>query len=220
MTAERVVRELRGLIPGFLPEPEVTPITLATALGPGEALVYLLPLEAGTLILAIPPSGEVQMRWLGQLTSDAVFKLAVQPDEQGRNRAGYLPAALGWHATTPLDEALDALLPQLGEKLMKPVALLLRQLGLHRATLVAGGFLSVMPLHAATYPPLEGEPATAPGGRRYACDDIAYTYAPSGLTLLNARATARKQIQAGPARRALMAGNPICPARMSRGSLG
>jgi CHAT domain-containing protein len=204
---KEVVRDLRSRYPGFLPEPDVSLPALTGELGAGEALVYLMPLEAGTLTLAIGPSGEPVMRWLGKLTSDVIFALAVQPNEDGAHRYGYLPAALGW-GETPLDVALDTLLPALGDDLMRVVTQIVRQLGCHRATLVAGGFLSVMPLHAATYPPLAGEPSTAPSGRRYACDDVAITYAPSGLTLLAARATAHRQAQAGPATQALAVGNP------------
>ncbi len=203
----------------FLPEPDVSLPTLARGLAAGEALVYLMPLEDGTLLLAVGPSGEPVMRWLATLTSDALYALTVQLDEEGRNACGYLPAALGW-GETPLDEALDALLPRLGDDLMSAVVSVARQLGCQRAVLIAGGFLSVMPLHAATYPPLAGEPASAPDGRRYVCDDIAITYAPSGLTLLAARATAQRQARQGPAQRALVVGNPQLTRRGERWAPG
>ena len=108
----------------------------------------------------------------------------------------------------PIDVALDALLPVLGDQLMRHVVEHVRALGCHRAVLVTGGILSIFPLHAATYAPLAGEPATAPNGYRYACDDVAFTYTPSGLSLVVARATAQRQAQSGPACRAFVAGNP------------
>ncbi|MGH2505141.1 MAG: hypothetical protein ACRDID_21740, partial [Ktedonobacterales bacterium] len=51
----------------FLPEPDVSVPTMARGLAVGEALVYLMPLEVGTLLLAVGPSGEPVMRWLGKL---------------------------------------------------------------------------------------------------------------------------------------------------------
>jgi CHAT domain-containing protein len=103
---------------------------------------------------------------------------------------------------------------------MRVVVEVVRQLGCQRAVLVAGGFLSVMPLHAASYLPLAGEPASAPGARRYACDDIDFTYTPSGLTLLAARATAQRQARQRPAQRALVVGNPQLTLRGERWAPG
>lgn len=212
-TNERLAAEvarLRKTYPDFLPERNASLSALTTALHSDEALVYLIPQEAGTLLLAVPHTGEPQQKWLASLTSNDIFDLAVQKDSDGSNSRGFLPAALGWlrRDRDALARALDELLPQLGDRLMRHVVALAREAGCQRIVLVPSGYLSVLPLHAATYAPMAGERETAPDGRRYACDDLAITYAPSGLTLLDARRTAMRQRRAGKARRLFIAGNP------------
>jgi CHAT domain-containing protein len=200
-----VVTRLREAHPDFLPERTPTIEHLRASLRRDEALVYLAPQTAGTLVVLVSRSGEPRAELLRDLTSDAIFDLAVQPDASGRNRLGYLPAAVGW-GPTPLDQALDALLPALGDRLMRRVAELARGLELRRAVLVPGGFLAVLPLHAASYLPLSPADApTAPNGRRYACDDLAITYAPSGAAYAESRAAAERL---GRPKRGFVVGNP------------
>jgi CHAT domain-containing protein/tetratricopeptide (TPR) repeat protein len=205
-----VVARLRRAHPGFLQERDTSASTLAGALRRSEALVYLIPQQAGTLVLAIPHAGETRMMWLTDLTRKDIFALAITGGADDTEQRGFLPAALGWLRRDPLAlrSALDALLPALGDRLMGRVASMLRVCGCHRAVLIPSGYLSVLPLHAASYPPLAGEPSTAPTGRRYACDDLAITYAPSGLTWLNARQTASQQRRVGAPKTLFVAGNP------------
>jgi CHAT domain-containing protein len=206
---EEVVKRLQAAHPDFLPEREVTANLLAAGLRRGEVLVYLVPTSSGTLLLALARSGEIRQERLDELTSDAIFDLAVQPDAQGYNRLGFLSAAVGLRNTTPLDRALDDLLPELGDRLMRSVVGVARGMGAWRAVLVAGGMLSVLPLHAATYAPLAAEDmTTAPGGRRYACDDLAITYAPSGDLLVSVRETRAKRERQGKPSRGFVVGNP------------
>jgi CHAT domain-containing protein len=52
-----------------------------------------------------------------------------------------------------------------------------------RAVLIPSGYLNLLPLHAAWT-----EDSTRPTGRRYALDDIHFTYAPNAQALTTARA--------------------------------
>jgi CHAT domain-containing protein len=209
-----LVERLRSDYPAFWPVREVTAESLAAGLRRGEALAYLVPIASGTLVLLLARTGEIRHTWLDELTEDALFRLAVQQDAHGYNRLGYLPAAVGFKNTTPLPVALDVLLPELGRLLMRPVAELARAMRVQRIVLVPGGMLSVLPLHAATYAPLAPDAArTAHGGRRYACDDLLLTYAPSGDAYVTAGAAARNaadrySADRGGPRRGLVVGNP------------
>lgn len=208
-----VVARLRQTTSDFLPDRTISLDALRARLRVGEALVYLIPQETGTLVAVIPQGDhEPAIMWQTGLTSDGLAALVVRPTADGRTLGGYLPAALGWsrprmRARTLL-RVLDALLPALGDALMRRVISLLHERSCSHAILVSSGYLSVLPLHAACYAPLAGEVATATADRRYACDDVAITYTPSGAALLDARAAAARQRRAGPARRLFVAGNP------------
>jgi CHAT domain-containing protein len=205
-----VVARLRSTYPNFLPERNASASILGGALQSGEVLMYLIPQDAGTLLLAVSERGQLQSTWLTNLTSNDISTLAVHQRSDNDSQSGFLPAALGLlrHDRGALARALDELLPQLGDQLMRYVVAMARDSSCQRVVLVPSGYLSVLPLHAATYAPLDGEPATAPEGRRYACDDLAITYAPSGLTLLDAHEAAAHQRREGPARQIFIAGNP------------
>jgi CHAT domain-containing protein len=69
---------------------------------------------------------------------------------------------------------------------MQPVISHLQQQGLQQAVLIPTGLLGLLPLHAAWR-----EDAAKPSHRRYALDDIAFTYTPNALSLSNARDIAR-----------------------------
>ena len=81
-----------------------------------------------------------------------------------------------WHAT------IDTTTRQLWEPLMAPVIEKLKEMKCDRATLIPTGFLSLLPLHAAWT-----EDPTKPTGRRYAIDDIHFTYAPNAKSLIAAQ---------------------------------
>jgi CHAT domain-containing protein/tetratricopeptide (TPR) repeat protein len=206
----KVVSRLRTAYPSFLPERQVSAALLKSALRPHEALVYIIPEETGSLVLTLSHRGGLEMKWLHALTAQDVFQMAIYRDAQDERQLGFLPAALGWlgRDARQLVKALDALLPQLGERLMREVVRQVRACGCDRAVLVPSAYLGVLPLHAASYAPLADEPATAPDGRRYACDDVTLAYAPSGLIYRDARQTAMRQARSARAQRVFVAGNP------------
>jgi CHAT domain-containing protein len=201
----KVVARLRQAHADFLPEHTVTVAELANTLRSEEVLLYVVPQPMGTLLVALAPSGACQAEVLLEFTADGLFDLAVQRDAEGYNRLGYLPAVMGFGSTL-LDEALDALLPTLGERLMAPALRLVKRLGGRRTVVVPGGLLAVLPLHAATYLPLDlAQPHTAADGRRYVCDDLPLIYVPSGGAYVAARSAAARS---GRPTRGLVVGNP------------
>jgi CHAT domain-containing protein len=76
---------------------------------------------------------------------------------------------------------------QLWEPLIAPLIVYLRQHYFQQATLIPTGLLSFFPLHAAW-----GEDFTTPTGRRYALDEILFTYAPNARSLTAAEAIANR----------------------------
>ncbi|NEQ34006.1 MAG: CHAT domain-containing protein, partial [Leptolyngbya sp. SIO4C5] len=67
---------------------------------------------------------------------------------------------------------------QLWQPLMAPLIAKLQALNFEQATLIPTGYLSLLPLHAAW----TADPST-PTGKRYALDDIHFTYAPNARSL-------------------------------------
>lgn len=207
--------------PAFAPKRAITPERIAAQLRPDEVLLYLQPLGEGTLALALPAARagaeKACAMFLTDLTADDLFHLAAQPNSEGAIRLGYLPAAAG-RGETPLEQALDELLPALGQRLMRAVVSLVQTTGARRVVVVPGGLLGALPLHAAMYPPQPGEMATTPGGYRYVCDDMIMTYAPSGAAYVAARQAQqhldtpdtleRRSDAPGQMSRGLVVGNP------------
>jgi len=75
----------------------------------------------------------------------------------------------------------------LWDLLMGPIVQHLKSKGFDRATLIPTGYLSLLPLHAAWTPD-----TTRPTGKRYALDDIHFTYTPNAKSLTEARAIAER----------------------------
>jgi CHAT domain-containing protein len=71
---------------------------------------------------------------------------------------------------------------QLWNLLMGPIVQHLKSKGFDRATLIPTGYLSLLPLHAAWTPD-----DSKPTGKRYAIDDIHFTYTPNARSLTEAR---------------------------------
>jgi CHAT domain-containing protein len=175
-----VVERLQKAHSTFLPERRTDGEILAAGLHNQEALFYLVPQFSGTLMVTVSQSKKPQAEWLTTLTNGQLTQL------------DYFPAIMD-SDSIPLEEALDTLLPFLGERLMRRVVQRARELEAQRLVLVPGGLLAVLPLHAAVYTPLaSGDVPTTANGQRYACDDLVITYAPSGASYLAARTAAER----------------------------
>jgi tetratricopeptide (TPR) repeat protein len=83
---------------------------------------------------------------------------------------------------------IDTTTRQLWDLLMGPIVQQLKTMGIDRATLIPTGYLSLLPLHAAWTPDPD-----RPTGKRYAIDDIHFTYTPNARSLTEARKIADRQ---------------------------
>ncbi|RIK15841.1 MAG: hypothetical protein DCC51_14200, partial [Anaerolineae bacterium] len=178
---------------------------IAAAIAPGRPLAYLATTPAGSVILLLhgtPEAVEVKPI-LADLTSDELDRLlvrrAIMPGNVGDVEGGLLPAqGTGKNLSGELARAL----PQLGARLMAPLARELRALGLTRVTLIPGGRLNLLPLHAATYS-ANGQPVAF-------LDEFTVAYVPSAQTLNESRARAAAAGVAPGGTAALLAvGNPM-----------
>jgi hypothetical protein len=169
---------------------------IAAAAPPDAPLVYLAATSAGGLALVVrggptgsPPAPEVV--WLDGLT-ESVLRAAVYGPADTPALGGYLGAYAEWLAhhddATALkgwETGLDALTRWLWDTVMAPVLERLKLAGVDAAVLISTGLLGLLPLHAAWM-----EDSFAPGGRRYALDELRFTYAASARALASAQATA------------------------------
>ncbi len=203
---------LRVAFPEFFQAPAFEQIAQAAAEMP---IVYLLATPAGGLALIVHGDGVTPVPLEG-LTEEALNGWLVWTDEEGKNViGGYLPAQLavsGW-----MPQALERLLPELGEKVMRLVAEALRALtpppaaalpppllsrrageGVRAVTLIPTGRLALLPLHAARY--------RRDGRELCFLDEFAVAYAPSATTLREAR-----RLEAAPSGppRLVGVGNPL-----------
>ena len=166
------------LFPELAAAPSLEAIREAAADVP---LVYLAVTPVGGLALVVY-AGAIEPVWLDIAVEDLHVLLLGQAGEGGSS--GYLSLH-----TSPGDvkEALNQILPLLGERVMGPLAEVLRVLvlpeGTARVTLIPVGLLALLPLHAAVLARGEGE----------ACflDEFMVTYAPSAQAL----AVARREVE-------------------------
>lgn len=174
--AIEAIREMPGF-EDFLKSPGVADVLAAAGPMP---LVYLVATDAGGLALVVrgePPSATPV--WLPQLSASAFKQLTV----------AYLSSCAAWRAE-PADQAATAgwlnALANVTMSLWPEMRTVIEALGTSpRATLIPCGWLAFLPLHAAWTPD-----ALAPTGRRYACDALTLTYAPSARALAASQAIA------------------------------
>ena len=189
------VRALGGPSATFLERPGFD--TVADALRPGQALAYLLVTARGSLALLAhrPPVGPPAVSAVRtELTTRELAAILVK-DGSG----GYLPGQA--YAPHSLGGVLATVLPELGERIVAPIASRLRELGADGVTLVPCGLLGTLPLHAARY--------CHDGALLRLIDELDVSYSPSARVL----ATARSLLAASPAGEGTLAGvgNPTSP---------
>jgi CHAT domain-containing protein len=102
-------------------------------------------------------------------------------DRSAENRQVYQTAESNWH------DAIATVTHQLWDPLMQPVIQHLQAHNFQQATLISTGYLSLLPLHAAWT-----EDPSAPTGRRYALDEIHFTYAANAKSLNAAQLIAER----------------------------
>jgi CHAT domain-containing protein len=173
---DEVIDEIRA-VPGFerfLAPPTFHDIAVVATEAP---IVYLAAADPGGVALVV--SGQdVRSVDLPELSADALRTeverhLAAYtayreaPDRRRDAWSASLDEICAWLWTTTMGPVLGALA------------------GAPAATLVAGGLLGLLPLHAAWTPD-----ASQPTGRRHALDDLTLNYAPNARALAAARAIA------------------------------
>jgi CHAT domain-containing protein len=169
------IRQVDGYA-DFLDQPSFEDIR--AALQPNNPLVYLVPTPAGSLALIVTPDGITDL-WLDDLTETSLIDLLNNTwfkayNQSQSDRQGWFDAIA--HGTR-----------QLWEPLMAPLIDHLKTHHCHQAILILTGVLSLFPLHAAWTP----DPSQ-PSGKRYALDDIHFTYAPNARSLTAAQNIAQQ----------------------------
>ncbi|MBN2117366.1 MAG: CHAT domain-containing protein [Anaerolineales bacterium] len=152
----------------------------------GSSLVYLILSEAGGFAFVVDAGGTQKIR-LDVTRSDLNDRI---------NRS-YLPAILD---KSVRQAALSDILPWLGEKIMKKIAVALR--ARHDPStpviLIPSGRLALLPLHAASY--------TLEDGEHIFLDDFEVSYTPSAQMLYHARSAVE---QPGRSESFFGIGNPL-----------
>ena len=147
-------------------------------------LVYLISTSAGSLALIVTLK-EIQSVWLDHFSETQLIELldktwfAAYKQFKDENKTSPLKNRQPWF------NAIDSVIHQLWQPLMQPLIHHLKTHNFNQAILIPTGYLSFLPLHAAWT-----ENVTYPTRRRYALDDIHFTYAPNAKSLTTARAIA------------------------------
>ena len=171
------IRQVEGYA-DFLDQPSFNDIL--AALQPDRPLAYLVPTPTGSLALIIhPPSSRLEREtreesqitalWLDDLTAISLREI-LQAWFNAYNQSQ--TDRQSWH------DAIAQTTRQLWQPLMAPLIAKLQALNFEQATLIPTGYLSLLPLHAAWT-----EDPSTPTGKRYALDDIHFTYAPNARSL-------------------------------------
>ena len=197
----KAVEQIRSL-PGlsdFLQHPSFNDIARRT--DPTEPLVYLLTSPVGSAAIVVwgeeGPNGVVELIDAPSLTSTELASVLVSFDQTGLPTAGYLAAQVG--DTDDLDGALTLLDTLLGERLLRPLADLLRAQGAKRVVFVPIAVTGLFPLGALQW--------RSPDGYRCLLDEFDVAYAPSA----HVRDVCAKRIRSHEHRttRLLAVGNPL-----------
>jgi CHAT domain-containing protein/tetratricopeptide (TPR) repeat protein len=171
--------------------------------GEGTPLVYLAVTPSGALALIVRWGGSepaIIPLWLDDLTEDGLREQIQGPDDDPQ-LGGYLGAYARWRSTPHDDRtaraawlaALDTTTRWLWDVLVGPLVETLTGLGLAHAVLIPQGWLGLLPLHAAwTEIKVPSTSEVTGTSRRYALDDVCFSYAPNARALLSAHGTAAR----------------------------
>jgi CHAT domain-containing protein len=141
-----------------------------------QALVYVVSISSGSLALIVyqTNNGKVEVKtvWTDKFTYADINTLQHTTHGVVGLHTSYETGNYTW-----LEEALVKTLPHLGRHFIKPIAKQLQVLGITDVTLIPGGRLSLLPLHAASY--------QDPKVTQISCllDKFNIAYAPSARTL-------------------------------------
>ncbi len=168
------IRRVEGYA-DFLAQPDFNDIQRAVR--PDVPLVYLVPTPAGSLALIITQDGIADLG-LDDLTETGLGEiLTAWFNAYNQSRTD----RQSWYT------AIEQGTRQLWQPLMSPLIDHLKQHQFQQATLIPTGYLSLLPLHAAWT-----EDATRPNGKRYALDEIHFTYAPNAQSINAAKDIAQR----------------------------
>ena len=156
---------------------------VAATVQPNHPLIYLVSTPNGSLALILTTAGtskpEISSLWLNDLTEPQLIDVLYDEwfgayRDSRTNRQAWL-------------DTIDEITQQIWESMMAPLIDYLQRNNLLKAVLIPTGYVSYLPLHAAWT-----QDTTKPSGRRYACDDIQFTYTPNALSLSAASSVAKQ----------------------------
>ena len=169
------IRQVEGYA-DFLAQPDLNDIQ--QAIRPDIPLVYLIPTRWGSLALIVTQTGIADL-WLDELSETDLIDLLDNTWISAYSQSRTNPQ--GWL------EAIDHVTRQLWKPLMAPLIDHLKRCSFQQATLIPTGYLSLLPIHAAWT-----EDVTTATGKRYALDEICFTYAPNAQSMNVAAAIAQR----------------------------
>lgn len=187
------------------------PVKSIQTLSREAPLLYLVVTPAGGLALLVQPH-EITPIWLDGLTDSTLRKILHGPGD-GAQTEGYLRAYSAWRRTAADEDAseeaiktttqawlqaIDQTTRWLWETCMGDVVQALVERDIRRVALIPGGSLGLLPLHIAW-----SDDPSRPTRRRYALDQVCFTYAPSAYILWISRKFAGR-----PPERLLAVDNP------------
>ena len=148
-------------------------------------LVYFVTTPNGGMALIVTVDS-IEVLWLNDLKEETLREILFGPAEE-KELSRYLGAYQDFRNDSKANypawcKEIDTTTRQLWDLLMEPIVQQLKAKGFDRATLIPTGYLSLLPLHAAWTPDPD-----RPTGKRYAIDDIHFTYSPNARSLTEAR---------------------------------
>ena len=158
---------------------------LAIALRPNNPLIYIVTTSNGSMALIVTVDA-IEILWLNDFTEQTLREILYGSSEE-KELSRYLGTYQDFRNDSKENysawcQEIESTTRQLWDLLMGPIVQQLKTMGIDRATLIPTGYLSLLPLHAAWT-----EDSSKPTDKRYAIDDIHFTYTPNAKSLTEAR---------------------------------